>query len=66
MKKRTLCCIITFSLLAAGLYAQVVNSHPIYINTIAGNIPFDGGVFLLLAVGLIYGGKALYHNDWGR
>jgi hypothetical protein len=63
MKIRTLCCIVLFSLLAAGLYAQVVSSHSTYLSTLAFNIPFDGGVFLLLAVGLIYGGKVLCHND---
>ena len=63
MKMRTLCCFIAFSLLAAGVYAQVVNSQPNTITTLAGNIPFDGGAFLLMAVGLIYGGKVLCHHD---
>jgi hypothetical protein len=63
MKMRTLCFIVVFSLLGAGLYAQAVTSHSTYLHTLAVNIPFDGGVFLLLAVGLIYGGKMLYHKD---
>ncbi len=62
IKIRTLCFILAFSLLAAGLYAQAVTSHATYF-PLALNIPFDGGVFLLLAVGLIYGGKVLCHTD---
>ena len=63
MKIVTLCCVVAFSLLAAGLYAQVVSIHSTALHSLAVNIPFEGGVFLMMAVGLIYGGKMLYHKD---
>jgi hypothetical protein len=31
--------------------------------SLAPNTPFDGGIFLLVATGLIYGAKALYRKD---
>lgn len=30
---------------------------------LASSTPFDGGLFLLLAAGVIYGGKVLYRKD---
>ena len=38
-------------------------SCPVTVKSLVPNMPFDGGLFLLLSAGLIYGGKVLYRKD---
>jgi hypothetical protein len=61
-KMRTLLCIIALLLVAGEVVAQVTKKQHIALRDFTMSIPLDGGLFLLMAGGIIYGGTVL-HKD---
>jgi len=58
-KKRTLVCFTALLLVAGELLAQASKKPNSFIHNFALSIPFDGGMFLVMAVGIVYGGTVL-------
>jgi hypothetical protein len=50
-------------LLVAVFVAHSQGNMSASIPPLASNTPIDGGFFLLISMGLIYGGKILYRRD---
>jgi hypothetical protein len=63
MRKNVLPVIFLFALVVAVFFAHSQGNVPKHMPPLAPSTPIDGGVFLLLAAGLIYGGKVLYKKD---
>ena len=63
IKMRTLICFIALLLIAGELVAQVAKKQHATLRDFTMSIPFDGGLFLLIAGGIVYGGTVLYHKD---
>jgi hypothetical protein len=63
MRKNGLPFIFLILLVVAVFFAHSEGNLTKPMPPLAPNTPIDGGVFLLLAAGLIYGGKALYRKD---
>jgi hypothetical protein len=59
IKKRTLICFIALLFVAGELLAQAVQKPNDLLRNFALSIPFDGGMFLVMAVGMVYGGTVL-------
>ena len=58
-RKRTLACLIALLFVAGEVVAQVAKRPHSILRDFSMNIPLDGGTFLLMAAGIIYGGTVL-------
>ena len=63
MRKNVLPVAFIALLVVAVFFAHSQGNTTKPIPPLAPYTPIDGGVFLLLAAGLIYGGKLLYRKD---
>ena len=64
MRKNVLIQLAVITLLLVIVYvAHSQGTSAQNIPALAPNTPLDGGIFLLLAAGLVYGGKTLYRKD---
>ena len=59
--------VIIASVTTANLFAQVLPppppGHGQTGNQTGGNAPIGGGLFILIGLGAVYGGKKLYDNN---
>jgi len=62
-KGRFLQFVFVACLLITVFFAQSQTSAPQSLPALVPNTPIDGGIFLLMAAGIIYGAKALYRQD---
>jgi hypothetical protein len=63
IKIRTLLCFIALFLIAGELVGQAASKHHASLRNFTMNIPFDGGLFLIMSVSIVYGGIILYKKD---
>jgi hypothetical protein len=63
MRKNVLPYFMAMFLVVAVFLAHSQGQMSASIPSLAPNTPIDGGLFLLIAAGLIYGGKILYRKD---
>jgi hypothetical protein len=63
IKMRTIVCFVALVLVAGELVAQVAKKQHSCLRDFTMSIPFDGGLFLIMAGGIIYGATVLYSKD---
>jgi hypothetical protein len=63
MRKNMLPYFLFMLLVVAVFVAHSQGEMSASVTPLATNTPIDGGFFLMISVGLIYGGKILYRRD---